>query len=79
MSDARWRRVQQLFWAARELAPDAREEMLRNSPDDDAALIDEVRRMLAADTGDGILDHTAPIPPLADRIGDVPVREQVGP
>ena len=79
MNDARWQRVQQLFWAARELAPDAREAMLRASSEDDSALVDEVRRMLAADTGDGILDHTAPITPLADRVGDVPVREQVGP
>ena len=79
MTEERWQRVQDLFWSARELPRDARDEMLRSSCGDDAALLEEVRRMLAADSGDGILDHTAPIAPLADRIGDTPVRGRVGP
>jgi len=79
VKEARWQRVQDLFWAARELPPDEREAMLRANSGTDAELLDEVRRMLAADAHDGILDHTSPITPLVDRIGDVPVREQVGP
>jgi len=35
--------------------------------------------MLAGDARDGILDHTSPITPLVERIGDAPVRERVGP
>ncbi len=79
MNEPRWQRVQDLFWSARALPADARDEMLRRECGDDTALLDEVRRMLAADASDGILDHTAPVTPLADRVDDAPVPERVGP
>lgn len=79
MNEPRWQRVQDLFWSARELPADARDEKLRRECGDDTALLEEVRRMLAADVGDGILDHTAPVTPLADRLDDAPVPARVGP
>src|SRR5687768_7757303 len=79
VNEPRWQRVQDLFWSARELPADARDDMLRRECRADMVLLEEVRRMLAADSGDGILDHTAPVTPLADRLDDTPVAERVGP
>src|SRR5688500_10327791 len=79
VNEPRWQRVQDLFWSARELPADARDDMLRRECRADMVLLEEVRRMLAADSGDGILDHTAPVTPLADRLDDAPVAERVGP
>jgi serine/threonine-protein kinase len=75
----RWREVQELFLAARDLPENAREPHLRSAASDDAEILAEVRRMLAADSRDGILDHTAPELPTPERVGDVPVQERVGP
>lgn len=48
-SAARWEQIRTLFEHAVELAPEARESWLRSEVVDDAALVDTVRRMLAAD------------------------------
>ena len=64
MNGARWQTVQDLFWAARELPPNERDAVLRAACGGDAGLLEEVRRMLAGDAHDGILDHTSPITPL---------------
>ncbi|HEX6051285.1 MAG TPA: protein kinase [Gemmatimonadaceae bacterium] len=79
MNDPRWQRVQDLFWSTRELPADARDERLRLECGDDTELLEEVRRMLAADAGEGILDHTASVTPLADRLADTPMHDRVGP
>ena len=60
MTGARWRTVQELFLAAREVPADAREAHLRDACGGDASLRAEVERLLAADAGEGILDRPAP-------------------
>src|SRR5689334_21799439 len=79
MSAARWRIVQDLFVAARELPPDARDAYLRDAAPDDEALRVQVRRMLDAESGAGRLDRTAPSLTLTGYAGDSPVEERVGP
>ena len=79
MSDARWRTIQKLFLAARDLPPEARDAYLRDASPDDAELREQVSRMLAADSGDGILDRTAPALTLTGYASDAPVEERVGP
>ena len=79
MSDARWRTIQDLFLAVRDLPPEAREAYLRDASPNDAELRGQVRRMLAADSADGILDRTAPTLILTGYASDAPVEERVGP
>ena len=62
MDPERWRRLQDLFAAARPLPPGARERLLREQADIDGALVDQVRALLAADEAGGVLD--APSLPL---------------
>ena len=79
MSDARWRTVQDLFLAARDLPRGARDAYLRDAAPNDDELRGQVRRMLDADAGDGILDRTAPALTLTGYASDAPVEERVGP
>jgi len=79
VSDARWRTVQELFLAARDLPPEARGAYLRDSAPNDAELRGLVQRMLDADSGDGILDRAAPSLTLTGYVSDGPVEERVGP
>ena len=51
MTDARWLRIEQLFEAVADLPPAAREAALAEEPD--AAVVAEVRALLAADTSAG--------------------------
>jgi tetratricopeptide (TPR) repeat protein len=67
-----------MFFAARDLPPDARDAYLRGECGDDAALRDEVARLLDADGREGILDRTPPGLLLAG-FADAPVEERVGP
>ena len=78
MSETRWRTVQELFLAARELPAGSRDELLRARCPDDAELRADVARMLAADSQEGILDRSSPAP-LAELLTDPPVPERVGP
>ena len=79
MTDGRWHTIQELFFAARELPAEARDAYLRDAAPNDEALRDQVRRMLDADSGDGILDRTAPTLTLTGYASDTPVEERVGP
>jgi tetratricopeptide (TPR) repeat protein len=84
VTGTRWRTVQELFLAAREVPADAREAHLRDACGGDASLRAEVERLLAADAGEGILDRPAPghavsslvMPTMVD---DAPVQQRVGP
>jgi len=79
VSDARWRMIQEVFLAARELPPGARDSYLRDASPNDAELREQVRRMLDADSGDGILDRPAPTLTLTGYASDALVEERVGP
>ena len=79
MSDARWRTIQALFLAARDLPPEARAAYLSEAAPNDHALRDQVRRMLRADASDGILDRAAPTLTLTGYASDAPMEERVGP
>ncbi len=78
MSATRWRTVQNLFFAARELPAEAWEPHLRDACPDDAEMRAEVLRMLAEDSREGILDRTPP-GLLLTGTADAPVQERVGP
>ena len=56
MESERWRRLQDLFIAARALSANEREHLLAEYAGTDSALVDDVRSLLAADSGAGILD-----------------------
>ncbi|MFW6078344.1 MAG: hypothetical protein ACODAE_01905 [Gemmatimonadota bacterium] len=56
MNRERWRSVQEIFLEARDLEGTERERFLADACGDDAALLDEVRSLLAADADEGILD-----------------------
>jgi tetratricopeptide (TPR) repeat protein len=58
----RWRRLSALFEQAVDLQDDARDAFLRALPDSDAALIPELRAMLAADDADAALDERVSVP-----------------
>jgi tetratricopeptide (TPR) repeat protein len=79
VNEQRWRTIQELFLAARDLPLDARDDYLRAACPDDAELRADVRRMLAADSREGILDRTAPVLALSDLAVDDPAQERVGP
>ena len=84
MTDARWRAVQELFLAARDVPSEARDAHLRAACGDDATLRAEVERMLAADAAEGILDRAAPgltaaSLAISDVPADEPMEERVGP
>ena len=79
MSDERWRTVEELFLAARDLPVAERDAYLRDAAPDDDELRAQVRRMLDADSGDGILDRTAPTLTLTGYASDAPIEERVGP
>jgi serine/threonine protein kinase/tetratricopeptide (TPR) repeat protein len=79
VGDGRWRTIQALFLAARDLPPEARAVYLSEAAPNDHELRDQVRRMLRADASDGILDRTAPTLTLTGYASDAPVEERVGP
>jgi tetratricopeptide (TPR) repeat protein len=77
VDDTRWRVLQEVFWQVRTLATDERERHLAEVAGHDAALVADVRSLLAADASQGLLDeqtHT----PLRDLLSDT-VPERVGP
>ena len=81
---SRWRSVQELFFAARELPLDTRAEYLRSACGDDATLRREVERLLAAEPATGILDRPTPVLPVSllppnDPAESAPLEGQVGP
>src|SRR5688572_27154790 len=79
---SRWSTIQELFFAARDLPPDARAEYLRSASGGDATIRREVERLLAADSVDGILDRPAGVLPLPlpdDPTMSVPLEGPVGP
>ncbi|HEY0809493.1 MAG TPA: serine/threonine-protein kinase, partial [Longimicrobiales bacterium] len=86
MNQQRWQTVQEIFWSARELGPEQRESFLASMCRDDAELLAEVRRMLAADTSTGVLDQVPPIfqpeatavHQVSDRVGPYEIREEIG-
>ena len=57
MQPASWRRLNDLFHAARELPADEVDDYLRRECADDDILLSEVRHMLQADEETSILDH----------------------
>jgi tetratricopeptide (TPR) repeat protein len=71
--------VEELFLAARDFPAEERDGYLRNASPDDAPLREQVRRMLEADSGNGILDRTAPSLTFTGYASDAPVEERVGP
>jgi tetratricopeptide (TPR) repeat protein len=71
--------AQSVFWAVRELTDDERERYLASSCGDDAELLGEVRRLLAADRRVGILDRAPSGLALTGMLADVPAPERVGP
>jgi serine/threonine-protein kinase len=83
----RWQELQSLFQAAKSLEADAREQLLIEHARKDAALVAELRALLAADSQPGILDAPAPRfasvsgpfeePPL-DRVGAYRVVREIG-
>jgi tetratricopeptide (TPR) repeat protein len=79
VTDARWHTIQKLFFAARDLPSEARDAYLRDAAPNDEALRDQVRRMLDADSSDGILDRAAPALTLTGYASEAPVEERVGP
>lgn len=79
MDPERWHSVQSIFWRVQGLDKYARERELVELCDADADLLAEVRSLLAAQQGSGILDHGEPLlAPLHDLLRE-PVPEQVGP
>jgi hypothetical protein len=60
MSPERWRRINELFHAAREQPADRREEFLRQQCAGDTGLYSEIQNMLREDSQSGLLDS----PPL---------------
>src|SRR5262245_57049243 len=56
MESERWRRLQDLFTAARALPATEREQLLAEHARIDPALVDDVRSLLTVDSGAGILD-----------------------
>lgn len=79
MAQARWDVVQELFWAARELAAPDRERYLASACRDDQALLADVRRMIEADGREGILDHPPGVLVSLGEPVDAPGGERVGP
>ena len=79
VTGARWRTVQELFLAVRDLPPEARDTYLRDAMPNDDEVREQVRRMLEAESGDGILDRTAPTLTFTGYAGDAPLEERVGP
>jgi len=79
VTGARWRTVQELFLAVRDLPPEARDTYLRDAMPNDEEVREQVRRMLEAESGDGILDRTAPTLTFTGYAGDAPLEERVGP
>ena len=79
VSELRWRTVQELFLAARELPAGEREAYLRSACPDDAPLRADVQRLLAADAAEGLLDRAAPMLTLSGELAEAPVQERVGP
>jgi serine/threonine-protein kinase len=86
VSQTRWQQVQDIFWHARSLPAAEREAYLVGACADNAQLLSEVRGMLAADTGSGLLDHAPAIfqPDMSgadavnDRIGPYVIEEEIG-
>jgi len=56
-SGARWRRLEALLVAAIDLSPEARTELIARECEDDDAMADELRALLAANDKAGMLDR----------------------
>lgn len=87
MSDKRWRAIQEIFWEARARSGAEREHYLASAGARDNALLEEVRRMLAADADSGILDRPSPViaslgpdptKPPPNTVGPYLLREEIG-
>jgi serine/threonine protein kinase/tetratricopeptide (TPR) repeat protein len=79
VNEARWRAVQDLFLAARERPAAERIGYLESASPNDDEVLANVKRMLAADASEGILDRDAPTFTLLGSPSDEPVQERVGP
>lgn len=76
---SRWERIQDVFMEARELPADEREAFLLRACGDDGDMLAEVRAMLAADAGRGILDRTPPVFDLSEGLTTHSPGEEIGP
>ena len=85
--NTRWEQIQNVFWAVRELPDADREAYLASVAGADAQLIADVRAMLAADLGQGILDRSpalldpsldSAVLPVVDRVGPYIVTGEIG-
>lgn len=72
MNPERWRRIEDLFLAARELDADAREALLARECAGDAELRHEVESMLAAADAEPDFLEDAPIARLKPPAGSAP-------
>src|ERR1017187_8679540 len=68
MTRDRWRRVNELFHAAREMPETQREDYLRGECGDDTGLVSEVRGMLREDSQSGMLDRPPVTPPPSESV-----------
>ena len=68
MTRDRWRRVNELFHAAREMPEAQREDYLRGESGDDTGLVSEVRGMLREDSQSGMLDRPPVTPPPSESV-----------
>jgi serine/threonine protein kinase len=59
MDDERWRRIEEIFQAALDRAPDERDSFLEQACGGSGDLREQVESLLARSSGDGILDHPA--------------------
>ena len=68
MTRDRWRRVNELFHAAREMPETQREDYLCGECGDDTGLVSEVRGMLREDSQSGMLDRPPVTPPPSESV-----------
>jgi tetratricopeptide (TPR) repeat protein len=68
MTRDRWRRVNELFHAAREMPEAQQEDYLRGECGDDTGLVSEVRGMLREDSQSGMLDRPPVTPPPSESV-----------
>ena len=87
MDPERWRQLQDLFATARAQPPAERERLLHDRAQIDAALVDEVRALLAADQSSGVMDalaiHLTSVSQLVEleapaRVGAYRLRSELG-
>ncbi len=79
MNSARWQEVQRVFWEARALEEEARDQYIRAACGDDVDMLRQVQRMLEAERTTGILDRTPELFTQLNQLFDQPIDDRAGP